>query len=162
MDKYNKEVVSDYEAKLATGRGQRLARVQEEIKIAEEQRAKKEKETGEVEAAGAKSDREAEEKAKLDWASETRMIDLVEGSGGNELMNTVIARLNDVISYINDSGDHGAFKKFQAKRRFDGVVGMKATDSLYYNETGNMVPPPTANSTDSGEYDGEKIDKKDK
>ena len=133
----HKKVEKVEDEAMEAAKAARIAMVKEEIRLAQEKREKNEKETGLAETPGAKADREAEEAKKLEWANETRFIELIEGSGGSELINTIIARLNDVISYVNHHGDRTYRDYRRTMRKFDSGA-MKPTDTVKYSETGNV------------------------
>ena len=143
------------QAELASGA--RVSAVTREIEAARVDREKKENETGVKETPGQKADREAEEKKRLEQAKEVRFIEPIEGSGGNALQNGIITKMNQIIAYINRNSDKSDFEGAECQ----DYSGVKPTDSLYYNETGNVTAPATSiNTDDSGEYDGEDLNKK--
>lgn len=78
----------------------RVAKVTAEIEAERVSREKLEAETGLEEGDGAKADREKAEKERLAKAAVVRTIELVDGSSGNALMDSVIARLNEVIEQV--------------------------------------------------------------
>lgn len=83
----------------------RVVKVTADIEAAKVERERVEKESGVVEAPGAKSDREAKEKKDLAEAAEVRKIEVIEGSHPDATVRELIVAVNKLVNQANGRKD---------------------------------------------------------
>lgn len=99
-----KSTEKESESKIAADA--RVAKVTADIEAAKVERERVEKESGVVEAPGAKSDREAKEKKDLAEAAEVRKIELIEGSHPDATIRELITAVNKLVNKENGRKDY--------------------------------------------------------